>query len=356
MSAPRIITVTWDDDPNAAAYEAFAEKLGASAYWQKAVSEYGVGPAQAAASDHVRTTDPLTATMEDTAIENRIAKHVFVTQDWPANDENALYVLWVPPTVKVKTEGKNACSEYGGYHSEVASATGEKARFAIIPTSCASTFQLPVLDFATGVASHEIGEAATDPLPDSAPGLNGFDDAHQAWEIWQSKEDENGDACEFFSDDYLHDPETGAVVQRLWSNAAAAAGHDPCVPADPVPYFNVTALDQEAVNIAFSTKRGDVRPSRGYAIPVGQSRAIKVGFWSDAPSAPWTIKVVEGDGLSTVTTRHLKVAVDRASGSNGDVATVTVTPTVHIQKGVIVTIISELNGKTRYRPILIAPQ
>src|SRR4029079_5699049 len=35
--------------------------------------------------------------------------------------------------------------------------------------------------------------------------------------------------------------ESGFVAQRSWSNAAAAAGQDPCVPGQHKPYFNAVA-------------------------------------------------------------------------------------------------------------------
>ena len=51
LSAPKIVTVTWNADPNQAAFEALGDGIGGSAYWSATTGEYGIG---AATGSHVR--------------------------------------------------------------------------------------------------------------------------------------------------------------------------------------------------------------------------------------------------------------------------------------------------------------
>ena len=60
-------------------------------------------------------------------------------------------------------------------------------------------------------------------------------------QLWAFLGGEVGDLCVSYRGDDSY-TESGYVVQRSWSNKAAAASHNPCVPApDPSsqPYFNV---------------------------------------------------------------------------------------------------------------------
>src|SRR5207248_11638159 len=118
---------------------------------------------------------------------------------------------------------------------------GKQVSYAIIPQCSGGN---STLDESTLSGSHEIGEAALDPHPQSQPGWVGFDDNHLSWEFFQQFQSENGEACEFYKDSFFQstDPALPFAVQRQWSNKSGAAGHDPCVPAPSRPYFNVTPI------------------------------------------------------------------------------------------------------------------
>ena len=358
LGSPRVVTVTWASDPNAAAYEDFAEKLGASSYWQAAVGEYGVGPVRAASSDHVRLTTDAPATIADTDLESFIVDHVTATADWPAPDDQTVYAVFVPEATNLTSgsAGKDACNSYEGYHSEHVSDDGSThTLFAIIDEKCHDSSQA-VLDYSTSVASHEIGEASTDPHTNSDTALTGFDDEHLAWEVFNSRQDENGDACEFYDDANTENAsDLPYTVQRLWSNAAGAAAHDPCVPADGSAYFNVTPLDQEDISVVVPPKRTHETATKGYRIPVGKTKTFAVGFVSDGPVDPWNIEALEGDGQSDVKSPRLEVSLDKSSGQNGEKAWVTVKVAQKGKRnGILLTIKSTRDGAAaRYMPILI---
>ena len=50
LTAPRLVVVTFGDEPFAAELETFAKSIGTSDYWKDTTSEYGVGPATFARS------------------------------------------------------------------------------------------------------------------------------------------------------------------------------------------------------------------------------------------------------------------------------------------------------------------
>ena len=389
LSSPHIVTVTWPGEPNASAFEAFGDDIGRSPDWTATTSEYGVGPAWSGPGSHVRLTEQPIAEWADTALDAWLSDHLANNTKYglPAPDGQTLYVLYLSTSTNLSVSGANGCQQgIGGYHGNL---NGTDFAYAVI-LQCDGA----QLSEATSSASHELVEAATDPHPMDIPAYYGFDSAHLAWDVFQSFQDEVADACEFYygqngsfysqpfaiteeatfdagaeAGDAGHDaglvPDAGLVsfsVQRTWSNAMAAAGHHPCVPAVPGPYFAVTPLDTETVTINLSSMGGDPNAQTlGYKIVSGQTKTFPVGFHSDAPtSGPWTISVSEGNPvLGGSQTSHLTMSIDKPSGVNGDIAyiTITVTSVDTSMNGELVTIESELAGFGRtYVPILISNQ
>ena len=79
-------------------------------------------------------------------------------------------------------------------------------------------------------------------------------------------------------------------MQRTWSNKAAPAGHDPCVPALPGEvYFNAAPVlnDNITVDVIGQTSR-----CKGVKIAVGETKTIEIDLFSDAATGgPWTVAV-----------------------------------------------------------------
>jgi hypothetical protein len=224
--------------------------------------------------------------------------------------------------------------------------------------------------------SHELLEAVTDPEPEAGAGYLGFDDDHFAFDYFQELQVENGDACEFFKGSFFEQKETTPVVfdawvQRTWSNAAALAGHAPCVPALAVAYFNVTPLDLQTVTVTIPSIANQFLPglapsTKGFKALAGQSVTFAVGLYSDAPtSGPWTLSVAPGNPvlgsksiIETYNASSLTATIDRTSGVNGEKAyvTVKVDTSGNLFQGEIVTITSSLDGVEHYMPVWIAGQ
>ena len=363
LADPKIVTITYDADPNAALLESFGDRIGQTTYWREAVGEYGVGPAVSGPHRHVRIQEAPPSTLTDTALEKLIADRVTNsgTSGWPAWTADSIYIVYVPEKTVLTDarKGTDACKDYNGFHSEVSSA-GKSIVYAVVDQSChdqpSNTPDTEKLEeYATWVASHELGEAATDPHPNTDTGLTGFDDAHRAWELFQTHQSENGDACEFFEDSFYRESEVsfGFKVQRLWSNASAAAGHNPCVPLDKKAYFNVSPLNLEDIQVLVSTNK--LATTRGIHVPVGQTRQVDLGLFSDAPTGAWDLTVSEGDGSSTPRTRRVDVSLDRTSGQNGEKAVLTVhTRSAGAKRGTLVTVVSKLgDGAPKFMPILV---
>jgi hypothetical protein len=115
------------------------------------------------------------------------------------------------------------------------------------------------------------------------------------------------------------------MIQRSWSNAAAKAGKNPCVPAPSAPYFNSIPV-LGPVTLAYY---GSQVHTKGVQIPVGGKATIDVQLYSEAPTAgPWTIKAWDYEEYFGANPR-LKLSLDKDSGQNGD----TVKLTIEVLKG-----------------------
>jgi len=365
LTAPVIVTVTWPSDASASTWEAFDDGIGASSYWAATTAEYGVGKATSGATDHVRMNQPLPASLSYTDLQNLVAAALqrAVEADggapeggasdggpqdpvWPAptldaqGNPQTFYSLFIPPSTAVTDPGSGMpfCNGAGtGYHASVPA--GALTVAYSVTLECPSTGA----DAIEETAAHESVETATDPFNGtSTDGYHGFDADHLAWDLYDGFADELADACQFWQSAYVQ--EMGAFpywVQRSWSNQAAQAGHDPCVPAAG-PYHGVTLFPAEEAQVSVNLAvigAGTVK-SRGFDVKIGQPLTFHVGFFSDAPTGPWKIGYDFPSTLQTFDMNFVPlgngsgtVALSQTTGSNGDRATVTVTPTAKGEGG-----------------------
>src|SRR5262249_25427179 len=135
---------------------------------------------------------------------------------------------------------------------------------------------------------------------------------------------EVGDYCEYLDVAYQRD--VGPYqVQRTWSNAAAKAGHDPCVPA-PDGEIYVAAAPVLPDSISIQGFNGNVT-TKGVTIPVGMSKTIDVKLYSDAPLTSDFFRVDAFDLTSFfgASPPDLTFSWDRTWGRNGDTLHLTIT-------------------------------
>jgi len=150
----------------------------------------------------------------------------------PAPIQNTtLYFVWVAPGVQVGAQdftGRNQIlyntTAFGGYHFYTTANNGTTFAYAVMPFPVASQLNasgLNYFQFLTGVGSHELGEATSDPYA-------------TGW-FYLNTGGEIGDLCNGqFMNYTVVDPVTGMnhtyVVQALWSNLIALSTYPHALP------------------------------------------------------------------------------------------------------------------------------
>jgi len=344
LTSPAVVTVTWDGDTGRSTFEGFGAGLGASSYWAAAVGEYGVGPTTNT-NVHLSTTPPTTWSDDD--VQAFIKSNVGGVLGTPTSQ--TIYVFYIAPGTTFMWGNANACNSIGGYHDAVV-VNGSPVSYAVLP-NC-NTDQKT-----TQYASHEIGEASTDPEPGIQPAYDGFDDPYVAFHEWQRNNEENGDACEFFKDsDYIESQPFPYMVQRLWSNKQGPLGHSPCQPYTGA-YFNVAPLGITDITVDLSVEGGPANfTTKGYVCALNATCQIPVGIYTDAATGPITVTVAESNPLYNPVTGRLALSIDpqKPSGVNGEITYVNVTVN---QKGPLnaemLTVITTLGSVSHYLPLLV---
>jgi hypothetical protein len=255
MKSPKFFILTFVGDPLAGAIDDFADKVAASStYWSGTTAEYGVG--RVAKVWHVSVNEKPKADLLDDDVQTWLTDKLSGPEagtleagaPWPRPDGETVYMIYYPMT--------------------------------------------SAIDSVTSIASHELIEATTDPLVQDNPAWAQPDLDHLAWAIPAGGE--LGDMCAGFGDVFYKPSDVPYLVQRSWSNKAAAAGHDPCQPDGAKPYFNSAAVLTQSVTVSgagsFTTK--------GIHIPVGGTGTVELDLYSDAPtSGPWTIQAFDFSSL-----------------------------------------------------------
>ncbi len=315
LAAPRARVVTFAGDPNVARVEALVAGLGATAHWKAVTAEYGVGALAAGAP--VRLAEAAPAAIDSAGVQALLAQKLEAARELGAPDASTIYVVVFPAATTVTSSLGTGCKEFGGYHSELG-ATTVHVPYAVVPT-CERYLGLAGADALVANIAHELVEAATDPFTVTRPAFGAIDAAHAAWGIaWGAYE--VADLCAQNADAFYRPPELPFVLPRSWSNAAALAGRDPCVPAAPGPYFVTLAPAKDTFKV---TILGTTQDAQGLAVPLGQSRTVPLALYSDGAAGPWSITLVDESAWAGGTAR-LTFALDKSEGRAGDVVNLTV--------------------------------
>jgi hypothetical protein len=296
-------------------------------------------------------TQPLPATLSYTDLQNFVVAELqqigadagapdagAPNPSWPtptldgSSNVQTIYSLFIPTAINVTDPGSGAsfCDEGGlGYHDQVV-VNGKLIAYSV-------SLECQDISGIEETAAHETVEAATNPYTESQTlGYVGFDTDHLAWDLYTGYNDELADACQNWQESYVQS--TGNFpywIQRSWSNKSALAGHDPCAPVGTTAYHGMTLMPSEettqTLNLS-SLGKSPALKTQGFAVAVGQPTTFHVGFFSDAPTDAWTISYDFPSVLplfssaGSVDNGKATVSLDTTSGQNGDVVTVTVTP------------------------------
>ena len=321
LTSPSVQPIAYADDPDLPDLQAFLPELVTTSYWHETTFEYGVGTLQVR-SILVRPA-PAPPTLTDDQMQADLAQNLTgASPAWGPLIPGTIYLFLVPVQTAVSSPTGTGCKDYDGYHTESHLAAGVEVPYAM---SCACNGYgapgLTDLQERTLAISHELVESATDPFPNTGPAYLQEDVADIVWTY--ATGGEVADLCELDHDAAFVPPGGTYTVQRSWSNRAAGAGTNPCVPLGTSgPYFNTVPVLPDVLAIPGG---GSTLHPPGVRIPVGGSRTLDLDLYSDAPTAgPWTVKAYDGSSFRAGPT-ELALVLDRASGQNGDTLHLTVT-------------------------------
>lgn len=244
IAAPKVIAITYANDPLRADYEAFFTQYAASAAWTAQAAEYGIGALTVGAPGELAANTPASLN-ENQLIANVLKPNLTgANPAWGQPDANTLYEISIPQALAYDDgTGSKCCQDYYGYHYDT-KINNVDIPFAI---NCACADSLTALQNLTETANHETVEAASDPL---GTGFAQADDDHAAWTY--TTDGEVADLCEYADTASMLMPAGMTyAIQRSWSNAEARAGHDPCVPGAAADYYQTIpdAFDTGTVSI-----------------------------------------------------------------------------------------------------------
>jgi hypothetical protein len=319
IASPKIVAISFQNDPLQSAVDAFASQLvSAPDYWKGAVSEYGVGPVTQVVY-HAAETPP--ATLTDADVHTWLTNKIQNDSTFPQPDASTIYTLFYPSGTNVTFGGGVTCNEFQGYHDSYPLTASTNVIYAIVPRCPPPVSSVTVADQMTAEASHELVEAATDPLPGQKPAYITVDSASHAWELLAGGE--IGDLCAGFGAVFYKPQGFDNIVQRVWSNAAAAASHDPCEPNGATPYFNSAPLLTDTITVRVA---GIPLKTTGLKLGVGQSATVEVDLFSDAPtSGPWKVSAIDITSMFFGGKTALTFSFDNDTGQNGDKLNLTIT-------------------------------
>jgi hypothetical protein len=345
LTSPKLVPVFWPKDVNETYVREFIDAFVASDIYTQQTVEYGIGPATVLPSAH--PTDEQPAALRDDAIRTWLTTQ-FDTPGGPLPlpDGNTVYLLYFPSGTNIAAgEGLSdiGCQDFLAYHESV-NYKGQDVSYAVFPR-CAQYAGLQQQEQLTAASNHEIVESATDPYPDVAPAFDEVDPYHgfYAFEVGGS---EIADMCQNLVGSFGIPVGFPYNIQRTWSNASTLAGHEPCVPAPPGPYFATVPVLPDIVT--YQDEYGDTLTTGGVHIPVGGVATIDLDLFSDQPTdGPWTIIVRDDTTVhGAAQTLNFRFENDVDTGSNGDVIKMTISvlqaPT---NTGEGFWVFSEMNGR-----------
>ncbi len=314
LANPKVVVVTFANDPLASSIESFAQSVGASAYWSATTSEYGVGVVAYGGAVHVAA--PLTTPLTEDAFESWLSSQLDGTHaDWPAYDASTIYSVVFPVGGGVMVDGVAPCKSSPAYHFEIPNGAGAgKSIVYAAVNRCDPLFGLTGIDYVTAGLSHEWIESATDPHYITAPAFQSPAAKYSDWALTTGGE--VADMCTNRDDVYFKPGDLPFTVQRSWSNASALAGHEPCVPAEDGAYFGAAPELGATVHGSYD---GESFVSEGVHVAIGASVTIPIDLFSDVPSDPFDVSA------RSFASASLGFSWDQTSGTNGDQLNLTIT-------------------------------
>jgi hypothetical protein len=316
LASPKVMPITYDNDNKRADLEAFVPNFAQSTAWAEQTAEYGVGPLTMATPQHVAGNAPANMT-DDNLMQLLQANLTGANPAWGAPDPSTIYAFFIPDgTTYNDFTNSQCCVDYDGYHS-VSTVGGVDLVYAVM-CHCPGIDgpNINALQQLTVVASHEIVEAATDPYYNK-PAYANSDDNHAVWTVVTGGE--VGDMCAFADNAYWNPPDMQYMIQRSWSNQAAAAGHDPCVGEGMSPYYQTVPKLTDSVTI-----QSYGWPTKGIHIANGGTANLTLDVLSDTAGGQYKVELLDYNDYWTGGTKYLTFSAPPATVTVGDEFTVSV--------------------------------
>jgi hypothetical protein len=232
-------------------------------------AEYGIGAGNQVAEVVLPGPPPAVVTHVD--IENLLIGDMDagLIPPPPAGGDY-LYIVYFPASTTVDLFATDqGCATSYGYHYATFDPQGVRITYAAIPDCSALD---PDVDYRVILfpnASHEIIEAATNPSPLVNPAY-WLGDQQNPWSQFGGEVADECIGLTIVASDYK--------LTRVWSNAVASDGGDPCQPSPPGEvFYDVTPT-----------------PDQNLTIPAGTSLTITLTGWSAAPLAAWFVTAYAG--------------------------------------------------------------
>jgi|HubBroStandDraft_6_1064221.scaffolds.fasta_scaffold137346_2 hypothetical protein len=300
LVSPQVVTVTFANDTLTSQLQAFGASVTSSAWWNEVRPGYCASDGGVCVGDGppgmsvVLTTSPM-ASYTDSGQGGTSSLQTWLASEFasgtlpsPGAHSNRVYVIYFPvgdgatPITTVTLDGTTSCMEGGfdGYHNFMA-VDGQQIPYAVVmecPPLLPPLPTIPTIDLlqnTTITTSHEVFESSSDPIPPTGfalPLSNLSDLNNLGWNDIVGVE--GADLCvDPFGLEQDETTDGVYTVQRIWSNARAAQGIDPCVPAPAnEAYFNAAP-----------------RSSSFFILGVGASVTFEVDAWSSGPIGDWTL-------------------------------------------------------------------
>jgi hypothetical protein len=246
---PALVTITFSTFDKTDYVQTFGDWLVTSDYFTAAMKEYDVDAGVHLAKVVLSDDPPLKDKDLNALLKERMADGTLPS---PVDNPEAVYMVYYPKGTKFDDAGV-ICGAFDGYHSWD-NFQSKRYVYAIIG-EC---------DGMINTVSHELAESATDPY--NGWYIDGSKDDPNHW----VSDDELADLCEYFPSVTVD----GYPVARLYSDAAAKAGQDPCLPLPPKGEV---------------FKNVDAMPATIQTVARGQSTTFMLTGWSTAATAPWKL-------------------------------------------------------------------
>jgi hypothetical protein len=301
LPSVQLVTLTYPLYPHTASVQGWGDYAVGSEWIRITGGEYGVGTGSHLAK--IVLPDPAPAQVTDALIQQSLFSYIahgVIPPSPPTTNNEVLYMLYLNASTAMNDPDSGLgvlCTDFSGYHNNVGLDGGANVYYAVVgDCDAADAGEAVAAADVEATAAHELIESATDPTGNSwyldVPISSSW------WEPWEYSE--IGDLCTFVP----YTLESGWTFQRIWSNQAAAAGRDPCIPAPAdAGYWNVSPA-----------------PASVQVVSPGQSIQITLTGWSSVPVPSWPLTVgpdVFPDDFDPV------ASVSELSLANGATATLT---------------------------------